>query len=221
VTPAQVRNEIERVTSVLFSIGAALDSNPVLCLTSHGQTIVTWSNDMVMSALFDQTSTLNEYLLTLRNRWYTTILSDGALLQLSYTFQGNTLVKHRLSFHPCPIIFEPEELQELTLQELLEVLEGTEFRDRLRLEGAVRFDYDLAAGTKQHPPVHLTVSRSSSRIPVFAPLSVGHFIRFVFLHFYPKLWQKSEELRVWSCASLDACLPELDDDHLYVQWKRK
>ncbi len=220
MTPAQARNEVERLITTLFGIGVAIDSSPVLNLTSHGETIVTWSNNMSLSELFGQTSTLQEYITTLDNRWYSVVLSDGALLQFSYTFKGNTLKKHRLSYHPCPIFFQPLELQHYTIAELLQLFDGRELRDRLRIEGAIRFDYDIDSGTLDHPPSHLTISRLTSRIPVFAPLSLGHFVRFTFAHFYPEQWQACEELRKWSCSAFDTCLPDVEHERLFIQWKR-
>ena len=221
MSPAQVRSDVERLISKLYEFGLAIESSPVLNIPSYGETIVTWSNDMSLSSLFDKTSTLAEYLVTLNNRWFSVLLYDGAILQFSYTFKGNNLKKHRLCFHPCPIFFSPGELQRFTLAELLEFLDGAEFKDRLRLEGAIRFDFDEDAGKQSHPAAHLTISRLTSRIPVFAPLSVGHFVRFIFAHFYPTHWEACEELRSWACSAWNSCLPEMEEDRLFVQWKRK
>jgi hypothetical protein len=221
MTPAQVRNEIEQLITTLFEAKLALDSNKPLALPLGGGTLVTWSNDVSLSALFDRTSALDEYLATLRNRWYTAILFDGAMLQVSYTFTGDSLKKHRLSFYPCPIHFTSSECEQYTIQELIELLDGNEFRDRIRLEGPLRFDFDLDAGTNDHPASHLTISRTSCRIPISAPLSLGHFVRFLFRHFYPAEWAGSKALREWACSTGNACLPDIEEDHLYVHWKRR
>jgi hypothetical protein len=221
VTAAQVLGDIERLIAALFAAGIAIDSNKTVALSSHKTTIITWSNDISLSSLFEMSSLFEQYMETLRKRWYSVILFDGSLLQLSYTFAGTVLKKHRLSFQPCPIYIKPEELGFFSIQELLDVVEGQEFRDRVRLEGPLRFDYDLDAGHAHHPPSHLTLSRSSCRVPVSAPLSVGHFVRFLFSHFYPEQWAANEVLRSWGCDAWTNCLPDLEDDQLFVSWHRR
>lgn len=221
MTPAQIRNEIERLIHTLFSDGIAIDSNTPVSLSSHGNTIVSWSNEVSLSTLFDKTNNFDIYTETLKQRWYSVILFDGAILQFSYTFSGNTLKKHRLSFQPCPITFDTSELADFSIEELLEVVSATELRDRIRLEGPLRFDYDLDSGELDHPASHLTISRTSCRVPVSSPLSVGHFVKFLFSHFYPKQWTNSKNLRDWACSSWDRCLPDLEEDRLYVSWRRK
>lgn len=220
MTPAQTRGEIDRLINALFSAKVAIDFNSPMLLSSHGSTIVTWSNEVTLSTLFDLSSSFDIYLETLRRRWFTVVLFDGSLLQFSYTFAGNVLKKHRLCFMPCPIHIKASELGFFGLEELVELIEGHEFKERVRLEGPLRFDYDSDAGSLAHPSSHLTISRVSCRVPVSAPLSVGHFVRFLFSHFYPQQWSESEEIRSWACSSWDNCLPELEDDRLFVSWKR-
>ncbi len=221
MTAAQVRGDIDRLITTLYATGIAIDSNTPVSLTSHKTTIITWSNNVELSALMNAVSIFDQYVETLKRRWYSVILLDGSLLQFSYTFAGNVLKKHHLSFQPCPIYIRPSELGFFGIEELLELVQGREFRERVRLEGPLRFDYDIDAAKVAHPPSHLTISRASCRVPVAAPLSVGHFIRFLFAHFYPEQWSAHEVLRNWACEAWSGCLPELEDDHLYVSWKRK
>lgn len=220
MTPSHLRAEIERLTTTLFNERLAIDANQTIVLNSHGTSIVTWSNSVSLSSLFDITSAYDQYVESLRQRWFTIVLFDGSLLQFSYTFDRNDLVKHRLSFQPCPVIIRPSELGSFSIEEILDLLEGKEFKNRVRLEGPLRFDFDEAAENSDHPPSHLTISRTSCRVPVSAPLSVGHFIKFLFLHFYPDHWISSDALRSWSCTSLPTCLPELENDRIFVSWRR-
>lgn len=221
MTPAQMRNEIERLITELYAAKLAIDSNKPVIVGASGEMIVSWSNELSLSSLFDKSSTFDEYLETLQRRWYSVILFDGAMLQLSYTFSGNDIKKHRLCFYPCPIRFTSRELEDFTIEQLLEILDGSDLKGRIRLEGPLRFDFDLDAGKKDHPASHLTISRTSCRVPVSAPLSVGHFVRFLFSHFYPTQWAESVQLQQWACSTGDSCLPELEEDRLYIHWKRK
>ena len=220
MTPSQVRSEVDRFTTALLENSAAIDATQVLLLRFAGTNLVTWSNECELSQLFDVRSTIDEYKTTLNQRWFSAVMFDGAILQLSYTFAGSTLAKHRLCYFPCPIRFTEQEMQQRTIAELLECLDADEFRDRIRIEGPIRFDYDHNAGTVAHSPAHMTISRSSSRIPVAYPMSVGHFARFVLSNFYPTTWETIEDFRTWGCAEWDRCLPEIEPNRLFVDWKR-
>ena len=221
MTPAQIRNEIESLVLFLLEQKLAMDINKPLELKSAGNSsLVTWSNDTELSELFDAL-TIDEYRITLDRRWFSAVLFDGALLQFSYTFKNGNLKKHRLYFFPCPITFTDTELNQMTISELLECFDGNEFRERIRIEGPIRFDYDLDAGTVAHPPSHLTISRATSRVPVAYPLSIGHFVRFIFSNFYPDQWDSLKAIRDWPCNDFGRCLPNIEPQRLFVDWKLK
>lgn len=220
MTPAQVRNDVEQLITVLFEERMALDGNTVLLLETSKEAIITWSNETTLSDLFDIESTWDEYLETMKRRWYSVVLWDGAYLQCSYTFDGTRLIKHRLCYFPCPIRFSEAEASRLTIEEMMHLLEDRELRDRLRLESPLRFDFDMEAGTENHPPVHLTISRKCCRIPVSYPLSLGHFIRFVFGYFYPEKYGSCDKLNGWKCTAWDRALPALLEDMIFLDWRR-
>ena len=157
MTPAQVRNDIDTLITVLFDDRLAIDGNPVLLLESPGESLVTWSNEATLSELFDRYSTWDEYVETIRRRWFSVALWDGAFLQCSYSFAGHRLVKHRLCYFPCPIRFSETDASRMSIEELLALLDDHELRERIRLEGPIRFDFDEDAGSDAHPPVHLTI----------------------------------------------------------------
>lgn len=76
-------------------------------------------------------------------------------------------------------------------------LSSSEGRSRLRLRSPLRFDFDLDAQAEGHPASHLHISHEDCRIPVYGPVSVGHFVRFVFRHFYRGLFDAHGMLRTW------------------------
>src|SRR5437867_2823548 len=98
MTPAQVRNDVDQLITVLFQERMAVDGNAVLLLESAIETMITWSNETTLSELFDLESAWDEYIETMRRRWFSVVLWDGAYLQCSYTFAGTRLVKHRLCY---------------------------------------------------------------------------------------------------------------------------
>ena len=59
----------------------------------------------------------------------------------------------------------------------------------LGMKSPIRFDYSIEkTRIKIHSISHFHLNFSHTRIPVFGPLSVGHFGRFVCKYFYPKYW---------------------------------
>jgi len=67
----------------------------------------------------------------------------------------------------------------------------------LRLRTPLRFEYDPNNASDGHPICHAHFLWSHCRCSVVAPLSLGHFVKFIFHHFYPELWQKHAFLREW------------------------
>jgi hypothetical protein len=168
-------------------------------------------------------ATIDEYQRLVQNRQYNSILFDGSLLQISYTFRRNNLIKHRLCFYPCPFYLEPDEWElyqqaGLGLLDIFEPLSFDKFQNHLRLQSPVRFDFDLDSATEDHPASHLHLLREDCRIPVFAPLSIGHFVQFVFRHFYPEQWQSYEFLREWSREKYDTMLTDKQRRQLHLAY---
>ena len=115
------------------------------------------------------------------------MLFDGSLLQLTFDLRGSGLVGHRIGYIPCLFLLDEEGRALLRSEPILDVIEL--FRGRgekyLRLRTPIRFDFDPDAATERHPASHMTLNHPNCRIPVRGPLGLGHFIKFVFWHFYP------------------------------------
>jgi hypothetical protein len=131
--------------------------------------------------------TLLEYRKIVERRSYSALLFEGSVLQFSYDVGGDTVVGHRLAYVPCPFEIAPVDL---TLDPILDVIDVYEChgREALRLRSPMRFDFDPARSREGHPASHLHIQTHDCRIPVGAALGVGHFVRFVFSRFYPRVW---------------------------------
>jgi hypothetical protein len=217
-TPAELRTRIADLSLKLVETGLALQYNPPKVLVQGARSIVSWSASSGFGDVMGRFATIYEYRSHVRNANYNVMLNDGALLQLSYSFERGNLVAHRLCFFPCPITFDPEEAVEYSLEELLDGI-SLEWQDRVRLRTPVRFDFAPDDATPDHPESHLTMCEEHCRISVHAPVSLGHFVRFVFRHFYPELWSTHEFLRVLALDQYDATNPA-DFDTLFVGWRR-
>lgn len=157
-----------------------------------------------------------EYVALVRERQYTALLSDFSLLQMSCWLERGSIVKHRLGYFPCPLLVDPDEVEEWGLLDWLELLRGEDLRERLRQDAPLRFDFDPAASGEGHSASHLHVSRQCCRIPVYAPLSPGRFIRFIFSHFYPNDWNRSGFLRSWPCRQVSRTISPAERRELHL-----
>ena len=142
------------------------------------------------------TSTVDEYRDWLKAQAYSAVLFDGAMVQLSFDFLGTNVVRHRLVYYPCPFDVELSLLKELPLVDVIDLYIDSP-REQVRLVCPLRFDYDYWAQSQGHPASHLTFLSQSCRWAVSAPLSLGHFVRFIFRHFYPSFWVAHRFLREW------------------------
>ena len=195
MTPQRTLIDIQNLMDALSNSGVAISTNKAVLnwLQSSGRQRVTWAtNSRTPGALFrSYSATLQEYVGWVENSSYSALLLDGGILQISYDFDGQIVVAHRLCFFPCPFDLDVSLVRELPFRDVIELYAESSQFDDIRLRTPVRFDYDFvnAAVNDQHPTTHMTFQWSHVRLPVVSPLSLGHFVRFVFRNFYPSLWR--------------------------------
>ncbi len=199
MTPDSIIRELTNFLSLLLRSGVAISTtSPVETRGPRGLRRITWSrNSAVPGDLFrNNSSTVSEYRDWIDWQGYSAVLLDGSFVQISYDFEYAELKGHRLLYFPCPFDLDVELLNDLPLTELVHLYldEGI---DNVRLRTPVRFDYDPGASSEIHPASHMTFQWEHSRIPVMSPLSLGHFIQFVFQNFYPYLWNAHPFLKEW------------------------
>ncbi len=204
MTAHELRREISDLVALLAEIGLVARSNAPTILDHTPFRWVTWAGHH--GHLPRGGETVSEYWSILRDSEFTCVLADGGVIQISYALRGQVLEKHRFVWIPAPVAVNVEDARSQDIAELVEeglygagvkLSEDDDDAEDLRLVTPVRFDYDRLAQKDGHPACHLTINRHCCRIPVFGPLSLGHFIRFVFRHFYPTQWDNTERLRDW------------------------
>lgn len=119
-----------------------------------------------------------------QNRVFNLKLIDGALIQLTYLFDGSALLKHRLAFLPAPQgPFDPSEQLAVAGDFLRAEING-----RRIVPVPMRFDFnvdDVKHHPIDHPKSHLTLGEYVyCRIPVSAPMTPHGFMKFILKHFY-------------------------------------
>jgi hypothetical protein len=226
MTPKTCREEITSLIRHLVATGAALDINTIVERHASDLKVIepSGASSWQLAARRDF-GDIAEYIDVLYSRRFACLLLDGAAIQMSYAFSGEGLVWHRLCFHPCPITLGQDELdligEDIGLGELVDLsLEG-DWRTRLRLRSPLRFDFDRRTAMKGHSASHLHVSSGGCRVPVFGPLSVGHFVRIVFRHFYPSLWSDDPTLRGWKLTQLARSIAQSEEGELYIDCKSR
>ena len=216
--PGRLFRDLQNLLSLLLRSGIAISTTTVLDLPGpQGIRRITWSNNYaVPSNLFRlDTPTVSEYRGWVDSQGYSAVLHDGSIIQISYDFEYSEMVGHRLVYFPCPFDLDMEWLNTLNLSEVIDLYfdEGT---DEVKLRTPVRFDYDPGNHSESHPASHMTFQWSHSRIPVSSPLSLGHFIQFVFQNFYPFLWNTHKFLNEWPRDELDATITSEERRILHI-----
>src|SRR5207249_9820874 len=108
---------------------------------------ITWPSFSVdRDAPLDDLGTIGEYRSLSARRQLTCVLGDGALLQMSYDFDRDVILTHRLCFYPCPIRLADDEteLGDGLLDVIDSILEGEVtglVEPRLRTRSPIRFDF--------------------------------------------------------------------------------
>jgi hypothetical protein len=167
-------------------------------------------------------TTIAQYLDWVADGHYSAILPDAGLLQLTYDVEGGAVASHRLAYVPCPVTIDAELLQAgEPIADLASIQLESQPRGDVLLRTPLRFDYDLAAASEDHPAAHLTVNKDSCRIACVAPMHPYRFIDFVYKHFYPDLRARRPE---WFLEASERLLGEavMADVHRaapHVMWR--
>ena len=203
MTPTQTLDDIENLLSLMAEseVAIAVNKTVVDWLTSPRVQRITWSNNRSVPGWLFRTDagTFEEYRGWIEHSGYAAVLLDGAILQISFDFSGPELVGHRLLYFPCPFDLDHSLLmdEDLSLLEIIDLYANPIKANEIRLRSPVRFDYTRGDTNPNHPPSHMTFQWRRVRLPVSAPLSLGHFVHFVFKYFYPDLWSIHQFIREW------------------------
>lgn len=176
----RVRREIDRILGLYFEYGIALASNGASLTSENGIDQISFGNDK--SLLIHPT--VASYLNLLKEKQFSVLLSDGGIVQYTYSTDSTRITFHRLVFFPCPILFEKEEVEQLSIADLIENMSDAELVARTQLSAPMRFDFSPQHAAEDHSASHLHL-RADSRIPVSGPVSPSQFTRFVMRYFYP------------------------------------
>lgn len=217
-TAKEQLSEVKNLLDLLVDRGIAVTRTSVIQQhMGRGRSRITWPRVGVEPPWDAPAETPATYRAWLEAGAYSARLRDGALLQISFDYEDDELVAHRLCFMPCPYDLLDDEIRDWDIFEAIELLSGSS-ADQVRVAGPVRFDFDQRVARPGHSASHLTLVSPQTRIPTVAPLSLGHFVRFIFRHFYPDEWTANAFLREWGMEYAKHTI-EVDDTYeVHVGW---
>lgn len=225
LTPRHCRNQVQNALDALMATQLAVDMQvPVARNSVVGFTRVTWpANPEVDNGrrFFEDFYALETYFGWLTARQYSVVLFDGALLQITFDFRSDELAGHRLSYIPCPFDIGDDGAERLRMEPIFDVIQG--YRDRgeeyLRLRSPIRFDYDPAAASLEHPASHVTLNHQDCRIPACGPLNLGQFVEFIFRRFYPNAWAEHDFLADTDPQPWPRAIGGEHEQSLHMNWR--
>ena len=209
----QVQSELIAVVDGLIESDMVLDSNRV-ALSAFGRDSyeVSWAPTPSLSYLFGEHTLIKQYREALEQRHFLVLLLDGAMLQCAFRFEEGEVCWHRLCYLPCPVALDDEMIGQLSIAEIIDLSSASE----IRLVAPLRFDFDPSRSNMTHPASHLTIGKGTCRLPVFGPLSLGHFVRFVLQQYYQSEEGRTSDLRSIPLSLWRRTLPRLCRDDLYL-----
>jgi hypothetical protein len=216
VTNRAVADEVQNLIDYLLAKQIAIFANPV----ARGFERVTWhSTSAKASDFFQKRQCVDAYRAWVDGGHYSAILFDGAIIQISFDFAAGELSGHRLAYIPCPYEIDHELLTVEPIGDLIDLYSDN--GESVLLHSQVRFDFDPMNAAPGHAASHMTMNSADCRVPCLAPLRLGHFVSFVFQHFYPTLWQAHGYLRSLSRKEWGyETLTKTEGSDIHLAWTR-
>jgi hypothetical protein len=213
-----VQTEITNLLDYLLQSEIAVYTQPPVAY----HTRVTWAGGQTDRKLWINKGdpSLRDYVTWVTNKAYSTILRDGALIQITYDVIDGEIAGHRLAYVPCPYRLDEEMVASDAILEIIDLHVDSEPTNMV-LHSTVRFDFDPKSEKSGHPSTHLTINSPECRIACAAPMHVGRFADFVFKHFYPELW-KAHRPYFEGGARQEAGLRTLTDEDAagpHISWR--
>ena len=184
-TAIQVKRQIEEIVCILVEESLADDLNEAILRTQReGIREISFGGGSTIAATLKNWPYDEIYKACLEERSYNVRMLDGALIQMSYRFDLNSLMQHRLAFFPSPSLesFQSDPEAYLNDEIYLDVVASN------IVHFPIRFDYDASESAHrdvEHPKSHVTLGQyKNCRIPVVSPMTPFWFADFILRNFY-------------------------------------
>lgn len=179
-----VFNQIKQLTSDLVGTALCNDQNFPVRRGNSWENCRIEINNINVAAALKRKPYRELYFEMEKARSFNLKLLDGALIQLQYKFENDSLTGHRLGFFPNPDLIHFQNNPEEYLEDEIYL----DVTDPRIVVTPMRFDYDNHEGVAknlEHPISHFTIGQyPNCRIPVVRPLTPSQFISFIVRNFY-------------------------------------
>ena len=128
-------------------------------------------------------NSIAHYLQQLENDKLSMLLFDASIVQISYKIRGDDVLKHRYCYIPAPCVVDLRATDPADLHGVVEGMVSTTAMAEPR-RSVLRFEYDPASQSNDHPAAHLHVNSNECRLPIKAPLNVKDFVHFLVKYMY-------------------------------------
>ena len=216
--PIDIHRQINTLISYLVETGLA-DAQHYAVLKAIGSTMeISFSKSAYVSVALKNLSYGEIYEHLSAARAYNVRMLDGALIQMMYSFDNESVQRHRLAFFPAPDLEEFQNNPEIYLDDEL----YADVVAKNIVTSPFRFDYDLRYERNDgalYPISHFTLGQyQNCRIPVTAPLTPFRFIEFILRNFYHTAFVRyADTMPNTRSTFLDTIRPrECDTIHLTV-----
>ncbi len=209
-TPNEAMAGINQILRHLVECGLADDQNFAFRRPlGGGAEEIAFEGAEAVSVALRKRAYVTTYDQLMEARAFNAKMADGALVQMTYTFVGREVTRHRLAYFPSARLDEFQKTPDVYLDdELLADVVG-----RTTVSFPFRFDYDESEERHQqvvHPKCHLTLGQfPECRIPVSAPVTPAHFMDFVLRNFYDtKMHRNADALPADTASFGESIHPE-------------
>ena len=178
-------------------------------------------DDPDASLIIDDPTRIMDYVTLLERKEYSYLMYDGAIVQVSYVFEGEAIDRHRLLYYPCPFSIDVSLLEqfEASLSDLIREVYMEDLERSVVLSSPIRFDYEPEAAADFHPASHITMNKNTCRIPVRSPMRFDQFTRFVLENFYPHVLEEKKIANAILNQYDAECLSEHDRGRIHLTWR--
>lgn len=207
--------QIKKITSNLIELGLCMDQNfPSMKKLNHSIEEVNMCSieSSYNSSIFLKNISYGDmYYELCRRRMYNIKMIDGALIQMQYRFNGNSIESHRLAFFPSPNLDIFQNEPDIYFEDEI----YSDILDARIVTVPLRFDFDDSEdqnGNKVaipviHPISHLTIGQyKNCRIPVSSVITPYQFIEFIIRNFYNTAFELYSDKLIRDKNCFDVCI---------------
>lgn len=213
----ELYKQIEKINKLLIQTSFSTSFN----YPAEKDGIITWTDFKDISFALKNQPYDELYNECLKEKAYNFILLDGALIQLMYTCDDKSILKHRLAYYPNPDLERfcdsPEDYEETHYGKNL----FSDIINRKIVAFPIRFDFDFDKEKyveHDHTYSHLTLGNyTSCRIPVARPLTPNKFILFILRSFYLEKFNASFKMTDFDCEMpIDFVISKGEAKYLHI-----